>query len=78
LKEDYNLPELSAVTPATSPESTLTDTEVAGLQSGILDLLRKDVLQSEADKKSRFEGHKRHLSCPTLLQADSDFWKKIQ
>eukprot|EP01083_Nonionella_stella_P118438 353576_1 len=78
LKNDDNLPELSAVTPATSPESTLTDTEVAGLQSGILDLLRKDVLQSEADKKSRFEGHKRHLSCPALLQADSDFWKKIQ
>lgn len=66
------LPELQAATPASSPESSLTETEAATHKAAIMAIQGRNGTQAKEEIC-----HKRYASCPNILAPDSDFWKKI-
>ena len=72
------LPDLSAATPGSTPESTLTEDEATKHRAAILETQGRTLSDRETPHQSQVDSHKRHASCPTVLAANSEFWKKFQ
>eukprot|EP00594_Rhizosolenia_setigera_P000029 CAMPEP_0178940766 /NCGR_PEP_ID=MMETSP0789-20121207/1006_1 /TAXON_ID=3005 /ORGANISM="Rhizosolenia setigera, Strain CCMP 1694" /LENGTH=500 /DNA_ID=CAMNT_0020619871 /DNA_START=44 /DNA_END=1546 /DNA_ORIENTATION=- len=71
------LPDLVSATPGSSPESTLTEAEAVDHRNAILDI--QAALHAKiGNKEGGEEEAERKSSLPTILSADSDFWKKNQ
>ncbi len=70
------VPDLEAVTPGSSPESSLTKQEAEELQNIILSDKIKDKIQVKVlDQGQTNHIHRRLNSCPALFKANSEFWK---
>lgn len=74
---DKTIPDLCATTPGSSPESSLTKNEAEELQNSYLSDQIKDKLQIEKLKREKAKDflHRRGRSCPSLFEANSQFWK---
>ena len=74
--EDSSMPDLLAVTPDSTPDSSLTKQEAEELQNCLRISEVNKKLQSQIRNRGKVDVQHRHSqSCPSLFAADSDFWK---
>lgn len=69
-----HLPDLQSITPDSTPDSSLTKTEAQELKQSLL----SDQVKARLSHMDTFPDkscHRRRRSCPTLFEANSEFWK---